>query len=72
MDIVDGSALCGEITEGDANKNICSEQIDCLVSVFQLGLACSEETPQEIISLLGLQGIDNNQKQIPKVKGMHC
>lgn len=44
--IIDGSALCGEMTEGDANKNISSEQIECLVSIFQLGLACSAETPQ--------------------------
>ncbi|KAH0745894.1 hypothetical protein KY285_007551 [Solanum tuberosum] len=47
MDIVDGSALCGEMTGEDANKNISSEQIKCLVSIFQLGLACLAETPQE-------------------------
>lgn len=51
MDIVDGSALCGEITGGDANNNMSSEQIKCLVSIFQLGLACSAETPQERINM---------------------
>lgn len=51
MDIVDGSALCGEMTGEDANKNISSEQIKCLVSIFQLGLACSAETPQERINM---------------------
>lgn len=51
MDIVDGFALCGEMTGEDANKNISSEQIKCLVSIFQLGLACSAETPQERINM---------------------
>lgn len=51
MDIVDGSALCVEMTVGGANKNISSEQIKCLVSIFQLGLACSAETPQERINM---------------------
>ncbi|WMV54201.1 hypothetical protein MTR67_047586 [Solanum verrucosum] len=51
MDIVDGSALCGEMTGEDANKNISSEHIKCLVSTFQLGLACSAETPQERINM---------------------
>ncbi|CAN4086565.1 unnamed protein product [Withania somnifera] len=35
------------MTGGDANKSMNSEQIKCLVSIFQLGLACSAETPQE-------------------------
>ncbi|KAG5575677.1 hypothetical protein H5410_055811, partial [Solanum commersonii] len=51
MDIVDGSALCGQMTGEDANKNISSEHIKCLVSTFQLGLACSAETPQERINM---------------------
>lgn len=39
MDIVDASALCGEMPGGDANKSTSSKQIKCLVSIFQLGLA---------------------------------
>ncbi|KAH0762959.1 hypothetical protein KY290_019032 [Solanum tuberosum] len=56
MDIVDGSALCGEMTGEDANKNISSEQIKCLVSIFQLRLACSAETPQERINMEQVYG----------------
>ncbi|KAK4735809.1 hypothetical protein R3W88_010070 [Solanum pinnatisectum] len=51
MDIVHGSALCGEMTGEDANRNISSEQIKYLVSIFQLGQACSAETPQERINM---------------------
>lgn len=73
MDIVDGSSRCVEMTQGDANKNISREQMGCLVSIFQLGLVCSAETPQERINIEQvLQGTDNSQRQVSKLIGIHC
>lgn len=44
IDIIDGSALCVEITRGDANKVIISEQI-AFGFYFLLGLVYSAEIP---------------------------
>ncbi|XP_059660853.1 putative receptor-like protein kinase At3g47110 [Cornus florida] len=56
MEIIDQSALYKEVA-GEANKRVSSwsdlrsEQIECLVSVFQIGVVCSAESPRDRLNM---------------------
>ncbi|KAA8517945.1 hypothetical protein F0562_015419 [Nyssa sinensis] len=56
MELVDQSTLYKEVVGENTSRVECwndleSEQIECLVSVFQIGAVCSAESPQDRMNM---------------------